>query len=94
LPIYEIVSTLLNGLCMLTSGFNALQLGLDQMPDVSGSNITSFIAWFIFSSIYGCLISKITLHFIHSITIPIQSREDIYEALSVVPSLCLCIYNI
>ena len=31
--------------CLLT----ALQLGLDQMPDASGDNITSFISWFVFS---------------------------------------------
>ncbi len=28
---------------------SVLQLGLDQMPDASSSNITSFIAWLIFS---------------------------------------------
>ena len=30
--------------CIVTS----LQLGLDQMPDASSSNITSFIKWFVF----------------------------------------------
>ena len=30
-----------------------LQLGLDQMPDASSANITSFIAWFVFSSLAG-----------------------------------------
>ena len=45
--------------CLVTS----LQLGLDQMPDASSSNITSFIAWFVFSSIYAiymvCIFSSI-----------------------------------
>ncbi len=31
----------------------AVQLGLDQMPDASSANITSFITWFVFSSIFG-----------------------------------------
>ena len=35
--------------CSVTS----LQLGLDQMPDASSSNITSFIAWFVFSIYAG-----------------------------------------
>ncbi len=35
--------------CLVTG----LQLGLDQMPDASPENITSFIAWFVFSLILG-----------------------------------------
>ncbi len=35
--------------CFVTS----LQLGLDQMPHASSSNITSFIAWFVFSMYAG-----------------------------------------
>ena len=35
--------------CIVT----ALPLGLDQMPDASASNITSFIAWFVFSFCFG-----------------------------------------
>ncbi len=31
----------------------SIQLGLDQMPDASSSNITSFIAWFVFSIYAG-----------------------------------------
>ena len=39
--------------CIVTS----LQLGLDQMPDASSSNITSFIKWFAFSICLGIWIS-------------------------------------
>ncbi len=35
----------------------ALQLGLDQMPDASSSNISSFISWFVFSIFLGCWIA-------------------------------------
>ena len=31
----------------------ALQLGLDQMPDASSTNISSFISWFVFQSFSG-----------------------------------------
>ena len=39
---------------------NSLQLGLDQMPDASSANITSYIAWFVFSAIAGVGIYEIT----------------------------------
>ena len=37
----------------MASIITSLQLGLDQMPDASSSNITSFIAWFVFSLSFG-----------------------------------------
>ena len=39
--------------CLMT----ALQLGLDQMPDASSTNISSFISWFVFSIVFGCWIA-------------------------------------
>ena len=39
--------------CILPS----FQLGLDQMPDASPANITSFIAWTVFSFGAGCWIA-------------------------------------
>ena len=36
----------------------ALPLGLDQMPDASSSNITSYIAWFVFSMFVGHFLSE------------------------------------
>ena len=42
--------------CFVTS----LQLGLDQMPDASSSNITSFIAWFVFSIYAGFWIPNVS----------------------------------
>ncbi len=39
--------------CFMT----ALQLGLDQMPDASSTNISSFISWFVFSLVLGCWIT-------------------------------------
>ena len=40
--------------CIMT----ALQLGLDQMPDASSTNISSFISWFGFSITFGSWISN------------------------------------
>ena len=40
---------------------SSLQLGLDQMPDASSENITSFIAWFVFFASIGVWIYEVTL---------------------------------
>ncbi len=36
-----------------------VQLGLDQMPDASSANITSFTVWFVFAVILGVQIGSI-----------------------------------
>ena len=51
-PIVYIVGFVGGIACLVT----ALQLGLDQMPDASSANITSFIAWFVFSIALGAWI--------------------------------------
>ncbi len=48
-PIVYIIVFVGGTACLVT----ALQLGLDQMPDASSANITSFIAWFVFSMALG-----------------------------------------
>ena len=40
-------------------GITSLQLGLDQMPDASSSNITSFVAWYVFTLTVGYGIGNI-----------------------------------
>ena len=49
----NLVSTIGNATCLVT----ALQLGLDQMPDASAANFTSFIAWFVFVVVGGVWVS-------------------------------------
>ena len=74
--------------CIIT----ALQLGLDQMPDASSTNISSFISWFVFSLFFGGWIadwlSNTLLHCISSLTI-----NDIHKVqlFSLFPVLCLVI---
>ncbi len=51
-PVVFVIGFVGGTACLVT----ALQLGLDQMPDASSANITSFIAWFVFSLVLGAWI--------------------------------------
>ncbi len=70
--------------CSVTS----LQLGLDQMPDASSSNITSFIAWFVFSMNAGVWISYVA-------DFPIRASSQlpywVVQLYSLLPPLCMSI---
>ena len=74
--------------CIMT----ALQLGLDQMPDASSTNVSSFISWFVFSLILGCwiadLLSNTLFHCINSSTINDIQKVQLF---SLFPVLCLVI---
>ncbi len=67
----------------------SLQLGLDQMPDASSSNITSFIAWFGFSIYAGAWISDllITSDCIYSI----RFSYWVVQLYSLLPPLCMSV---
>ncbi|XP_064401489.1 solute carrier family 15 member 4-like [Halichondria panicea] len=71
--------------CSVTS----LQLGLDQMPDASSSNITSFIAWFVFSIYAGVWIPTVA-------DLPITTCSSrlsywVTQLYSLLPSLCMSV---
>ena len=78
--------------CLVTS----LQLGLDQMPDASVSNITSFIAWFIFCicagvwfgnasfTLFPCSLDQVSSS--HG-----SSNTDYLQIFSLFPVLCMAI---
>ena len=51
--VLRIISSSLGVIGLATCMTTALQLGLDQMPDASADNITSFIAWLVFSIVVG-----------------------------------------
>ena len=70
--------------CLVT----ALQLGLDQMPDASADNITSFIAWFVFSIFAGCWMFKTAQTGIISCVSQIKHKPIISNLLS---SVCMAI---
>ena len=63
--------------CLVT----ALQLGLDQMPDASSANITSFIAWFVFSIALGVWILN---------TVLLCSSFEVFSLVPVIAMSVLC----
>ncbi len=74
--------------CLVTS----LQLGLDQMPDASSSNITSFIAWFVFSIYAGVWIPYLTNFPIRSGTpCNCQLSYWVIQLYSLLPPLCMSV---
>ncbi len=68
-----------------------LQLGLDQMPDASSSNITSFIAWLIFSINAGVWISAILYkgHWLCLVNINAKYPTSSIQLWSLTPVLCV-----
>ncbi len=77
-----------NAVCIMT----ALQLGLDQMPDASSTNVSSFISWFVFSIFLGCWIadwlSNTLFYCMNLSTISGISKVQLF---SLFPVLCLVI---
>ncbi len=72
--------------CLVT----ALQLGLDQMPDASSTNVSSFISWFIFSINFGCWIadwlSSTLMYCINNLAINDFQKIQLF---SLFPVLCI-----
>ena len=64
-------------MCIVT----ALPLGLDQMPDASASNITSFIAWFVFNLCIGYFLNSL----IHSVMNQCLNKTEPLVSFSVNP---------
>ena len=74
--------------CLVTS----LQLGLDQMPDASSSNITSFIAWFVFSMYAGAWIPYVSdLPINSSFVCNSHSSYWVVQLYSLLPPLCMSV---
>ena len=72
-----------------------LKLGLDQMPDASNENITSFIAWSVISFIggqwLGDLFSSLTAKCL--VDIGVGSENLVQQVLSIIPAIgasCMC----
>ncbi len=56
-----VLNTVVQSIGLGSAAINAVtlpQLGLEQMPDCSSSNISSFIVWFVFSSFAGYWVSN------------------------------------
>ena len=88
-----IVGTLLStmscvgiGMCLITT----LQLGLDQMPDASSSNITSYIAWLWFSSVFGIWFGDFLFRLAAS-CVDNSFQVTSTQVLSLVPAACMAV---
>ena len=75
--------------CLIT----ALQLGLDQMPDASADNITSFIAWFVCSICFGGWVSSTLLYAIPVCIHQKNYRLDTFEetVLGLLSPVCMTV---
>ena len=73
-------------MCIVTS----LPLGLDQMPDASASNITSFIAWFVFNLCIGNFLDKI-IHTLRNKCLDKTEPLSFSIILSFLSTLCMSI---
>ena len=71
------------GSCMVT----LLQLGLDQMPDASAANITSFIVWFVFFVFAGLWIAYAS----NFIPLTCSAFSEYVLLWSLFPVLCMAI---
>ena len=65
---------------------NSLQLSLEQMPDASAENITSLIAWFVFSLVAGYWAGD-TVSDLVLACVP-YNRSDLYQVLTLFPVIC------
>ncbi len=74
--------------CFVTS----IQLGLDQMPDASSSNITSFIAWFVFSIYAGIWIPYVAdLPIVSDALCGSRLLHWVTQLYSLLPPLCMSV---
>ena len=77
--------------CLVTS----LQLGLDQMPDASAANITSFISWFVCGVFAGVWIRDVSFHIFPYCVGTVSSSDSnctsFEQIFSLLPVLCIAI---
>ena len=84
------VSITSTSVCIMT----ALQLGLDQMPDASSTNVLSFISWFVFSVFFGISasdwLSNILLNCINLSTINDMQKGQLFSLFPVICMVIIC----
>ncbi len=69
---------------------SSIQLGLDQMPDASSANITSFIAWFVCSAQAGILVYQVGGNFTQNYC-PLHHETYVKPTISLLSVLCMAI---
>ena len=91
----RVVGTLLSivvcfgiGMCLVTT----LQFGLDQMPDASSANITSYIAWLSFSIFFGFWFGDFVFRSgITHVCVDVSFQVTVIQVLSLVPAACMAV---
>ena len=70
----------------------SLQFGLDQMPDASAANITSFISWFVCCFFTGLWVGDASYHLLSNFLDPMSSSYNSFiQIFSLFPVLCMAI---
>ncbi len=78
-------------ICVISS----LKLGLDQMPEASGENIASFIAWFNISFVGGLWFSELFFSLASKCLVEngVEPEKLVQQVLSILPAIgasCMC----
>ena len=68
---------------------NSFQLSLEQIPDASSENITSLIAWFLFSIVTGLWVGS-TIKDLVFACVP-YNQSDLYQIFTLFPVICASI---
>ncbi len=88
--VFVILASTVTGIAVSVCLVTSIQLGLDQMPDASSSNITSFIAWYVFCGWFGMWFSD-SLFSILRACIDGNARSTLMQFWSLVPALCMAV---
>ena len=90
-----VITRIVLGLGVISSAScigTSLQLGLDQMPDASTVNITSFISWFVCCFSTGMWVGDASYHLLSYFLDPMSSSYNSFiQIFSVFPVLCMAI---
>ncbi len=79
----------------LSCTVSAVQLGLDQMPDASSANITSYVTWLVFSAAFGIWLvqaRKVLFNCIAMLSWSLQAFNLI--PIMLMPIVCCCLFSL
>ena len=90
-----LVFSFLGSVGLLACFITSLQLGLDQMPDGSAANITSFISWFVCCIFAGLWVGYASYHLfsycLYTVVCSDNNSTSFVQIFSLFPVLCMAI---
>ena len=86
--VYNTINTFIGVIGTVICFVTSLQLGLDQMPDASTDNLSSFIAWFVFSMSFGLWMSETLPNAIWNC---VNENEALETSISFIPPICMTV---